>query len=322
MRKSLRSSAAVLFTSNFCYHSFRQVTPYDSLIERKSWDYFVLDKTSPGAQAITNPRDRVKRPASSHIEAIRLKNAQNPDVDVVEVKINGTWGGICDDGFGFNEANVVCKQLGFHLGAEEVYTNQGEGIGDPIHLYGLECSKGSEKRITDCKLDKLIHGTTHICSGIEKVGVKCRKTSKRCNDDYEWHCGSKECIHVNQLCDGIDQCVDGSDEDAKYCGQDFQIRLADGDLISNDVQTIGRVEVRHKGVWGTVCDDYFGQHEADVVCKMLGFDVDGGDVASVYNGTMDFRASGGPVWIRFTAEESCDGIETTITECKVCAMAM
>lgn len=33
----------------------------------------------------------------------------------------------------------------------------------------------------------------------------------------------------------------------------------------------GRVEVRHYGVWGTVCDDDFGTNEALVICNNLGF---------------------------------------------------
>jgi hypothetical protein len=33
----------------------------------------------------------------------------------------------------------------------------------------------------------------------------------------------------------------------------------------------GRLEVRRFGVWGTVCDDDFGEKEAEVVCNSLGF---------------------------------------------------
>ena len=33
----------------------------------------------------------------------------------------------------------------------------------------------------------------------------------------------------------------------------------------------GRLEMTLKGVTGTVCDDMFGQEEADVACVMLGF---------------------------------------------------
>ena len=31
----------------------------------------------------------------------------------------------------------------------------------------------------------------------------------------------------------------------------------------------GRLEVLHKGVWGTVCDNGFGQLEADVICRQV-----------------------------------------------------
>ena len=52
---------------------------------------------------------------------------------------------------------------------------------------------------------------------------------------------------------------------------DGQVRLVDGKICGPD----GRVEMCINGTWGTVCDDYWGDNDAAVVCGQLGHSTDG-----------------------------------------------
>lgn len=50
-----------------------------------------------------------------------------------------------------------------------------------------------------------------------------------------------------------------------HCNAKIEYRLMDGTELE------GRVEVKYRGVWGTVCDDDFEDKEATVFCTSLGF---------------------------------------------------
>ena len=51
---------------------------------------------------------------------------------------------------------------------------------------------------------------------------------------------------------------------------DWDLRLANG---ANEMQ--GRLEVCFNEAWGTVCDDFWGTEDAQVVCYQLGFSREG-----------------------------------------------
>ncbi|EFX72190.1 hypothetical protein DAPPUDRAFT_254628 [Daphnia pulex] len=54
---------------------------------------------------------------------IRLAGSNKTNEGRVEVKVFGQWGAICDDHFSANDANVICRQLGFPLGASQALSH-------------------------------------------------------------------------------------------------------------------------------------------------------------------------------------------------------
>lgn len=186
----------------------------------------------------------------------------------VEVRAFGKWGYVCDDKFTIADANVLCRELGFNMGAAEVKSNSfyppnanmRKDENTMFMMDDVNC-KGNETSLKDCDFNGW--GISD-CNAEEIVGVVCKVTVMQCPPNH-WLCPtSEECIPMNFMCDGLKDCTDGSDESDMYCKAKIEYRLMDGNELE------GRVEVKYRGVWGTVCDDDFGAKEANVFCKTLG----------------------------------------------------
>ena len=104
---------------------------------------------------------------------IHLVNGPTQYEGRVEVYHNGEWGTVCDDLWGINDAQVVCRQLGFGPAiAARSQAYYGEGSGQ-IWLDNVNCV-GTELTIEDCS-----HRGwgTHDCYHSEDAGVQCSVSS-------------------------------------------------------------------------------------------------------------------------------------------------
>lgn len=88
----------------------------------------------------------------------------------VEVYHDSQWKTVCDDGWGWEESDVVCKSLGYPLGAQKYYhsARYGQGSGE-ILLDNVECT-GNESSLLYCE-----HNGFHNenCGHHEDVSVVC-----------------------------------------------------------------------------------------------------------------------------------------------------
>ena len=87
----------------------------------------------------------------------------------VEVYHNSTWGTVCDDGWNFLAATVVCQQLNYSGAVSALqYAYFGEGSG-PIYYDDVVCT-GRETRLADCSHSGI---GIHNCGHGEDAGVRC-----------------------------------------------------------------------------------------------------------------------------------------------------
>ena len=101
---------------------------------------------------------------------MRLHGGATENEGRLEINIDGgTWGTVCDDNWGIEEAQVACQMLGFP-GAVAARSGAffGQGSGD-IYLDDVNCD-GTESTLLRCDY---VDRYSHNCGHTEDAGLVC-----------------------------------------------------------------------------------------------------------------------------------------------------
>ncbi|XP_033103957.1 scavenger receptor class A member 5-like, partial [Anneissia japonica] len=88
----------------------------------------------------------------------------------LEIYYEGEWGTVCNDGWDYNNARVVCNQLGYGYPLQSLISSGYQGdTYQRIFLDNVDCS-GSESSLPWCS-----HSTigVHNCGHSQDVALEC-----------------------------------------------------------------------------------------------------------------------------------------------------
>ncbi|XP_030833778.1 deleted in malignant brain tumors 1 protein [Strongylocentrotus purpuratus] len=299
---------------------------------------------------------------------VRLAGGNNAAEGRVEILLE-EWGTICNTRWGIDDANVVCRMLGFEEACKARPARFGEGSG-LIKIDDVGCT-GAENHIRDCT-----HSDTPYANGCDHskdAGVVCdapintgalrlvggnnaaegRVEIQDCGDwfticDNEWDINDATVVcrmlgfkgaagaprsarfgegsgyfKIDAVgCTGAEHDIlDCTHSDTPYSngcddpqvagvvciapGSTGAVRLAGGNNAAE-----GRVEIQYDGVWRTICNDGWDINDANVVCRMQGFQEASGTLGESY-----FGQGTGPILLPYSVLFFCTGTELTIFEC-------
>ena len=186
---------------------------------------------------------------------IRLMSSISINQGRVEVYHSGIWGTVCDDQFDINEANVICRQLGFENGAEKAThrASFGQGTGQ-IWMDGLQCT-GTEDALYKCKSNGM---GIHDCAHREDAGVVCKLNINEPS--------SHKLSDVRLICPPSSRNPNGK------CNPCFERKGCPN--LSDPINVpgvLGIVQVNIDNKWYPISSEGWSLTEAKVVCGQLGY---------------------------------------------------
>ena len=124
------------------------------------------------------------------VAAVRFveDNVRSPWEGEIEVYYGRQWDRVCNADWDINDANVVCRELGFSGASSAEYARATPGGYAPVILDGALCV-GTETHLLDCPRIVSLSSVTGNCLG-NYAGVTCISKQYGYNDiDSHFICG-------------------------------------------------------------------------------------------------------------------------------------
>ena len=287
------------------------------------------------------------RAAGVVCSTVRLTGGKSLNEGRVELYRHGRWAKVCNRNWDFIDAHVVCRQLGFPT-ASSAKRGTSFGGGTDLVIDYLSCT-GRESKLESCSFysgTRYCSFAGVVCATVRLVGTNTFYSGRVevyfegqwgtvCDRGWDWKDGYVVCRELgfptvvavangshfgngsgpiwmsNVGCNGSERNLTDCSWSANSCShkQDAGVTCARVRLMGGQALNEGRVEVYHKGTWGSVCRYGWDFTEAHVVCRELGFPTafDVKSPAHWYYGS-------GPqtVWMNGV---QCTGHEQNLTSC-------
>ncbi|XP_026161562.1 scavenger receptor cysteine-rich type 1 protein M160-like [Mastacembelus armatus] len=275
----------------------------------------------------------------------RLVNGTSLCSGILEVKSNQWWSSVCEADFDQRDAEVVCRELG--CGAPLVLQGVLYGeVGTPMWNREFQCG-GHESALLDCRSSDSVRntcspgkavgltcsepvrlvggysrcaGTLEVKQGdwrpvdgnywtLKTAAIACRELDcgsavsvgwrQESSNRYVWSITS-DCAQSGSALRGCVRSEESSSFINLTCSD--SVRLVNGTSLCS-----GRLKVKSKQWWSSVCEADFDHQDAEVVCRELGC-----GAPLVLQGGL-YGEVEAPMWTR---EFQCGGHESALLDCR------